>query len=130
MGKKALVIDDDPMIRGLVKSMLEAEGYEIDLAEDGKQGVEILETPGKATEYSVVILDVVMPGLNGLDVLTRIRLNDDISSISVLMLTGEDKAEDIMAGYNVGADYYITKPFTRQQLLYGLSLVLSDEVAL
>ncbi|MEZ4753854.1 MAG: response regulator [Bdellovibrionota bacterium] len=130
MEKSALVIDDDPMIRGLVKSMLEAEGYLVELAEDGKQGIEILENPEKKPEYSVIILDVVMPGLNGLDVLTRIRMNDAISAFPVLMLTGEDKAEDIMAGYNVGADYYITKPFTRQQLLYGLSLVLSDEVAL
>lgn len=130
MTKKALIIDDDPMIRGLVKSMLEAEGYEIDMAEDGTVGIEILEKTDSPIDYTVIILDVVMPGMNGLDVLTRIRMNDNISSLPVLMLTGEDKAEDIMAGYNVGADYYITKPFTRQQLLYGLSLVLSNEVTL
>jgi len=65
-----------------------------------------------------------MPGMNGLDVLTRLKLQPRTQSIPVLMLTGEDKAEDILAGYNVGADYYITKPFTRQQLMYGVELVL------
>ena len=67
-----------------------------------------------------------MPGMNGLDVLTRLRIHSHTQGLPVIMLTGEDKAEDIMAGYGVGADYYITKPFTHQQLKYGLDLVLSD----
>lgn len=123
MGKKILVIDDDPMIRTLVKEMLSAEGHEITLAEDGEQGVQILDTEPRPLKFNLIILDVVMPGMNGLDVLTRIKLHPHTQKIPVVMLTGEDKAEDIMAGYSVGADYYITKPFTRQQLLFGLSLV-------
>ncbi|MCB0317960.1 MAG: response regulator, partial [Bdellovibrionales bacterium] len=59
MTKKALIIDDDPMIRGLVKSMLEAEGYEIDMAEDGTVGIEILEKTDSPIDYTVIILDVV-----------------------------------------------------------------------
>ena len=123
MGKKILVIDDDPMIRTLVKEMLSAEGHEITLAEDGEQGVQILDSEPRPLKFNLIILDVVMPGMNGLDVLTRIKLHPHTQKIPVVMLTGEDKAEDIMAGYSVGADYYITKPFTRQQLLFGLSLV-------
>lgn len=123
MANKVLVVDDDPMIRTLVKEMLEAEGYDITTAEDGEQGVQALdEQPTK--KYSLIILDVIMPGMNGLQVLSQIKSQDETNTIPVIMLTGEGKTEDILNGYNIGADYYITKPFTRQQLLYGLQLVL------
>lgn len=126
MAKRVLVIDDDPMIRALVRDMLEAQGFEVVLAEDGQAGVELLESEPKPLNIQLIVLDVVMPRMNGLDVLTWIKLHSFVSGIPVMMLTGEDKAEDIMAGYSVGADYYITKPFTRQQLLYGLELVLGE----
>jgi len=124
MKKRVLVVDDDPMIRDLVKGILEGENYEVVLAEDGQRGVEILDNEPRPLNYTLIVLDVVMPGMNGLDVMTRLKLHAHTQNIPVLMLTGEDKAEDIMAGYSVGADYYITKPFTRQQLLYGIGLVL------
>ncbi|MBX7139221.1 MAG: response regulator [Oligoflexia bacterium] len=127
MKKKALVVDDDPNIRNIVQAVLEGEGWEVDFAEDGQQGVDKLDSQPRPVEYAIIILDVVMPGMNGLDVMTRIRLHPHTQKIPVLMLTGEDKAEDIMSGYSVGADYYITKPFTRQQLLYGINLVLGAD---
>lgn len=127
MKKRVLVIDDDPMIRGLVKAMLEAEGYEVMLAEDGLQGVEVIDNEPRPIDFACVILDVVMPGMNGLEVLQKLRGQSHSEKLPVLMLTGESKAENIMAGYSVGADYYITKPFTRQQLLFGLDLVLNWE---
>jgi DNA-binding response OmpR family regulator len=126
MTKKVLIVDDDPMIRSLVTAMLEAEGFSVRQAEDGEKGVEILDTVERPVPFSLIILDVMMPGMNGLDVLTRLKLHPHTEKIPVLMLTGESKAEDIMAGYSVGADYYITKPFTRQQLIYGLNLVLES----
>lgn len=125
MKKRILVVDDDAMIRNLVKAMLEAENYDVVLAEDGKQGVEFLDAEQRPISFSLIILDVVMPRMNGLDMLTRLKLHSHTSEIPVLMLTGEDKASDIMSGYSTGADYYITKPFTRQQLLFGLDVVLN-----
>lgn len=125
--KRVLVVDDDPMIRGLVQAMLEAEGYEVTLAEDGAKGIEVLDKEPRPVNFTLVILDVIMPGMNGLDVLTRMKLHPHTSNLPVLMLTGEDRAEDMMAGYSVGADLYITKPFTRQQLLRGLEIVLKGE---
>ena len=122
--QRVMIMDDDPMVRSLVQEILEKEGWEVVLAEDGKEGIEALDAEPRPLNYTLLILDVVMPGMNGLDALTRLKLHSHTSSIPVIMLTGEDKAEDIMAGYNVGADYYITKPFTRQQLLYGIQLVL------
>ena len=121
---KVLIVDDDPMIRDLVRGILEGEGYEVTASEDGEQSVKLLDSEPRPLKYKFIILDVVMPGMNGLDVMTRLKLHPHTASIPVLMLTGEDKAEDIMSGYSVGADYYITKPFTRQQLLYGIDLVL------
>jgi len=125
MEKKVLVVDDDQTIRDLVSSMLEAEGFSVTTAADGKEGVELLDSQPRPLDFSLIILDVCMPEMNGLDVITRLKLHPHTQSIPVLMLTGEDKAEDIMAGYSVGADYYITKPFTRQQLLFGLGIVLN-----
>jgi DNA-binding response OmpR family regulator len=124
--KKVLIIDDDPMIRALVTAILEPEGYNVTTAEDGNQGVEILDSNKELpAPYDLIILDVVMPGMNGLDVLTRMKLHEHTKKLPVLMLTGEAKAEDIMSGYSSGADYYITKPFTRQQLLSGIRLVVN-----
>lgn len=124
---RILVIDDDPMIREILKAMLESESYEVTLADDGKVGVELLDKEPRPINYTLIVLDVIMPGMNGLDVLTRLKLHEHTRNIPVLMLTGEDKAEDIMAGYSVGADYYVTKPFNKQQLFYGLNIVLGNE---
>jgi DNA-binding response OmpR family regulator len=123
-GKRILIIDDDPTIRTLVQAVLEAEGFQVAMAEDGEQGVNLLDSEPRPIGFALVILDVVMPKMTGLDVLTRMKLHSHTSKLPVMMLTGESKADDILAGYNIGADYYITKPFTRQQLLYGVGLVL------
>lgn len=125
MKGKALVVDDDEMIRDLVQAVLEAEGYQTDTASNGKEGVEYVEGLDNPEKLSVIVLDVCMPEMNGLDVATRLKLNAETQNIPIIMLTGEDKAEDIMAGYSVGADYYITKPFTRQQLVFGLQTLFS-----
>lgn len=127
MSNRILIVDDDPMIRGLVQAILEQEGYTIVAADDGTKAIEIMDSEPKPLDFKLVILDVMMPGMNGLDVLTRMKLHSHTSEMPVMMLTGEDRADDIMAGYSVGADYYITKPFTRQQLLYGLDLVLNKD---
>lgn len=129
MSNRVLIVDDDPVIRNLVQAVLEGEGYKVVAAEDGKQAIDLLDSESRPLDYCLIVLDVVMPGMNGFDVLTRLKLHSHTQSIPVLMLTGEDKAEDIMTGYSVGADYYITKPFTRQQLIFGIQLVLSGKDA-
>ena len=125
--KKVLIADDDDSIRALVKTILEAAGYYVIAAVDGDQAIEFLYQPGFLDDLSFVILDVMMPGSNGLDVLTRIKLNPATAKIPVIMLTGEGKDSDMVAGYDQGADYYILKPFTRQQLLYGIKVATSSE---
>jgi DNA-binding response OmpR family regulator len=125
--KKVLIADDDDSIRALVKAILEASGYTVIAASDGDQAIEFLSQPGFVRNLAFVILDVMMPGSNGLDVLTRIKINPATSSIPVIMLTGEGKDSDMVAGYDQGADYYILKPFTRQQLLYGIKVATEGE---
>lgn len=124
--KRVLIVDDDSDIRRMVRSILEAEGYEVVEADDGLKAVSVLANEPRPINFRMVVLDVMMPGMNGLDVLTRIKLHSDTSKIPVLMLTAEARTEDLMAGYAQGAEYYVTKPFTRQQLLYGLSMVLGE----
>ncbi len=123
MSAKVLIIDDDPMVRALVKEMLCAEGYDVTMAEDGTQGLNLLTAGGEKPAFAAVVLDVIMPGMNGFDVLSQLRQNPNTKKLPVLMLTGEDRAEDMMTGYSVGADYYITKPFTRDQLMLGFKLI-------
>lgn len=124
MSEKVLIIDDDPMVRTLVKEMLAAEGYEVTSIEDGEKGVNFLTSGNSKPDFKAIILDVIMPGMNGFDVLCELKQNPQTQSIPVLMLTGEDRAEDMMNGYAVGADYYITKPFTREQLMFGFKLAV------
>lgn len=123
MVKKILNVDDDPLIRTLVREILLAANFEVISASDGFEALQLIEKEPKPLDLACVILDVEMPGMSGLDVLTRLRLHTETQDVPVIMLTCQSAPEDVMTGYNVGASYYITKPFTPQQLMYGLNLV-------
>jgi DNA-binding response OmpR family regulator len=123
MMKKIMNVDDDPLIRALVRDILIASNFDVMSASDGFEALKLVDQEPRPVGISCIILDVEMPGMSGLDVLTRLRLHADTASIPVIMLTCQSNPEDVMEGYNVGANYYITKPFTPQQLLYGLELV-------
>ena len=121
--QRILNVDDDPMVRNLVRTMLEASGFEVLSAENGTEAFKLIDQQERPIPLSCIILDVEMPGMNGFDILTRLKLHADTQNIPVIMLTCQSSPEDFMSGYNVGANYYITKPFTREQLLYGIKLV-------
>lgn len=123
----ALIVDDDPMIRMLVKEILDLEGFSTETHESGENLLKEVETSQTLGSVDLIIIDRIMPGLTGIEVVSALRQRADTQSIPIIMLTGEATSENILEGYNVGADYYITKPFTRQQLLYGLKLVLNGE---
>lgn len=126
MARRILIIDDDPMIRHIVKSILSAEGHDIVEAEHGEAAAALIDAEPRPVAFSCIICDVNMPGLSGFELLSRFKSDQDTQHIPFVMLTAENKSEDIMTGYSVGADYYIPKPFTSQQLLFGLQLVLAD----
>ena len=123
--RNAVIVDDDPSIRSLVEAVLVAEGYCVTPFPDGNSACAALEK-GTVAPPHVLVLDMMMPGLHGLDVLTRLKLKPQLAKIPVIMLTAESRPQDLMSGYEHGADYYITKPFTRQQLVFGLELVLKQ----
>lgn len=110
--QKVLVVDDDTDIRELLVVDLEMSGYQVITAENGIQAeaVAVDELP------DLIVLDVMMPGRTGYEVLTTLRADERTSAIPVVMLTAMTNDEDVWAGWAAGADYYMTKPFDYDQL--------------
>ena len=122
---RILVVDDERAVRESLRRALELEGYEIELAGDGSEALYRLES---TDEPDAMILDVLMPGVDGLEVCRRLR--DTGSKLPVLMLTARTEVEDRVAGLDAGADDYVTKPFALEELLARVRALLrrtSDE---
>ncbi len=116
---KILVVDDERAVRESLRRALELEGYEIELAADGREALYRLE--GDA-EPDAMILDVLMPGVDGLEVCRRLRGSG--SKLPVLMLTARTQVEDRVEGLDAGADDYVTKPFALDELLARVRALL------
>jgi len=117
---KILVVDDERAVRESLRRALELEGYEIELAADGGEALYRLEAPDE--EPDAMILDVLMPGIDGLEVCRRLRGAG--SKLPVLMLTARTEVEDRVAGLDAGADDYVTKPFALEELLARVRALL------
>lgn len=115
--EKILIVEDEEKIARFIELELKHEGYETDKAGNGRLGLELAEKGG----YSLIILDIMLPELNGFEVLRRIRKN---SSVPVIMLTARDAVMDKVAGLDGGADDYITKPFAIEELLARIRVAL------
>ena len=111
---RVLVVEDEPKMAGLVKRGLEEEGIAVDVAGRGEDAVWM----AGSTEYDVVVLDVMLPGLDGFEVCRRLRADEVWTP--VLMLTARDAVEDRVAGLDGGADDYLVKPFSFEELLARL----------
>lgn len=107
-----IVVDDDEEIREIVKVLLSSEGYTIYPAADGKQALELVHAHGK--EIDLMILDVMMPGLNGYELCKKVR---EISQAPVLFLTAKNRETDLVEGYLAGGDDYMQKPFSYTELI-------------
>jgi two-component system response regulator MprA len=116
---KILVVDDERAVRESLRRALELEGYEIELAEDGREALERLAAE---SQPDVLVLDVLMPGVDGLEVCRRLRRAG--SRLPVLMLTARDAVENRVAGLDAGADDYLTKPFALEELLARIRALL------
>ena len=117
MANKILIIEDEEKIARFIELELLHEGYEAEKCGDGRTGLELAE----GGDFSLVLLDIMLPGLNGLEVLRRLRKSSDVP---VIMLTARDAVMDKVAGLDQGADDYITKPFAIEELLARIRLVL------
>jgi DNA-binding response OmpR family regulator len=109
-----VVADDDPVLRALLQMKLQAEGHSVTLTCDGDEALRVAST----TPPELLVLDVVMPGLDGLEVTRRLREQPATASLPIVLLTGRDTDPDIVAGWQSGANYYITKPFVIEHLRY------------
>ncbi|GGA22833.1 response regulator transcription factor [Paenibacillus physcomitrellae] len=114
---RILVVDDEERIRRLLKMYLEKEGYEIDEAEDGESALK------KAMEYDydLVLLDVMLPGMDGIEVCNRLR---QAKATPVLMLTAKGEEVNRVQGFEVGADDYVVKPFSPREVIYRVKAIL------
>lgn len=107
---KILVVDDDPTIKNLVELYLKNDGYNVDTACDGKEALKLVEK----REYDLIILDVMMPVLDGIETCLKIRENH---TMPIIFLSAKDEEIDKIKGLTVGADDYVSKPFSSMELL-------------
>jgi DNA-binding response OmpR family regulator len=117
MTERILIIEDEEKIARFIELELLHEGYEVVKCGDGRTGLEMAESGG----FSLVLLDIMLPELNGMEVLRRLRRTSDVP---VIMLTARDAVMDKVAGLDMGADDYITKPFAIEELLARIRLAL------
>jgi two-component system phosphate regulon response regulator PhoB len=115
-----LVIEDDEDIQLLLKHNLSKEGYNVSVADDGEEGLELLQQES----FSCLLLDLMLPGIDGLEVCRAVKNNSSIKDIAVIMVTAKGEESDIVAGLELGADDYIVKPFSPSVLLARIRSVL------
>lgn len=120
---KILLIEDEEKIARFVELELKHEGYDIVKADNGRTGLEIAEQG----EVDLILLDIMIPQINGLEVLRRLRKTSDIP---VIMLTARDAVMDKVAGLDAGADDYITKPFAIEELLARIRTALRKKISI
>ena len=116
--QRVLVVDDDPSVRNFLKRGLAYEGFAVDLAESGEVGLRM----ARERQPDFVILDLMMPGIDGLEVLRRLRAVDE--QLPVIMLTAKDTPEDQIKGLETGADDYVVKPVSFEVLLARIRALL------
>lgn len=117
---KILIIEDENKIARFVELELKYEGYEVEIASDGRTGLEM----ALYDNVDLVLLDIMLPGLSGIEVCRRIRLE---SRVPIIMLTAKDDVTDKVAGLDTGADDYMTKPFAIEELLARIRVALNRQ---
>lgn len=115
--KRILVIEDNPDLAYGLRNNLEIEGYEVEVAKDGAKGL----SRARAGRPDLVVLDLMLPGFDGLEVCRRIQKH---RAVPVLMLTARDSETDVLVGLGVGADDYMTKPFSMRELMARVHALL------
>ena len=124
MSPVVLVVDDDADTSRIISTLLLARGYQVRLAGDGRAALESI----REQRPDLVLLDIMMPGLDGIQVLEEIRADPRTTTLPVILVTAKSGDPDLLEGYRLGAQYYVTKPFKSRELLYAISLVLGAKV--
>jgi two-component system alkaline phosphatase synthesis response regulator PhoP len=122
MPKKILAVDDERAIVRLVQINLERQGYQVVTAYDGKEALEKIATE----KPDLVVLDVMMPYMDGFEVLQQLRKNPETRDLPVIMLTAKAQDTDVFRGYTSGVDLYLTKPFNPMELVSFVKRIFSS----
>jgi DNA-binding response OmpR family regulator len=121
--RRILVVDDEPHIRRVLSAVLGSRGYEVMMASDGTEGLDEFETE----EIDLVILDLMMPGASGLEILSKIRTNQHRADTPVIILTAKGQDTDRDAALAGGANDFLTKPFSPKKLLARIDEILGSD---
>jgi DNA-binding response OmpR family regulator len=113
VSKKILIADDEPNIVAAIEFLLQQSGYEVHVAQNGEEALELVE----AQVPDLVLLDVMMPKKSGYEVCTRIRERADWRHIKIVMLSAKGREAEVNKGLSMGADLYVTKPFSTRELM-------------
>ena len=124
MGNMILIVEDEEAIRDLIRINLTAAGFVCDGAEDGLQAL----AKAKAAPPDLILLDWMLPGLDGLGVLRRLKADPALAAIPVVMLTAKSEEGDIVLGLEMGAADYVTKPFSNKVLIARIRAILRRAV--
>jgi DNA-binding response OmpR family regulator len=122
MTKKILIAEDEPSIVAAIEFLLQRGGYEVHIAHNGEEALKAVETE----QPDLVLLDVMMPVKSGYEVCTRIRERPDWRHIKVIMLSAKGRDAEVARGLSLGADVYITKPFSTRDLLARIEALLGQ----
>lgn len=123
MTKQVLIVDDEQNILISLEYLMRREGYEVRVARDGEEGLRSL----RDQPPDLVLLDVMMPKLNGFEVCQAIRADPALAGVRVLMLSAKGREAEIAKGLSIGADAYISKPFSTRDLVAKVKSMLEDE---
>ena len=123
MSQKIYIVEDEPDIRETLKYNFSNEGFDVFTAPDGEEALSNI----KKVLPDVLILDLMLPGLSGLDVCKSIRADDDIRDMSIIMLTAKGEEIDRVIGFELGADDYVTKPFSVRELILRVKVLLKKQ---
>ena len=124
MSKKILIADDEPNIVAALEFLLQRNGYEVHIARNGEEALKLVED----CNPDLVLLDVMMPVRSGYDVCTRIRERADWRHIKIIMLSAKGRDAEINKGLSIGADLYVTKPFSTRELMGKIKELLDQSI--
>lgn len=116
--KKILIVEDDSRLRFVLVHQLRSFGYDTEATESAERGLEVAFTEVPLA----VLLDIRLPGMDGFEMLRRLRHEEATAEVPVILLTDRTEGEDVLRGYNLGAAYYVPKPYRLHDLLRGLQL--------
>lgn len=124
MSKKIVLAEDEPQIARLIEFKLKKEGYSVTWKENGEEALKAI----KEDKPDLILLDIMMPVMDGYEVLRRVKEDENLRSIPVIMLTARAQEKDVVKGIDMGAEDYITKPFHPAELLARVKRILGKSL--